>query len=518
MLSIARSRRLIVPAHILFLAVNGLGVFLSIIYDAKTPDLYPNNAHHKMGWAITWIAVAWAVMSTIIVFARHSTASYQPVSSAAIAEYQRLTADTRQTPNLHDYRWSRDSGQGTEPNTASLASSSRSNSRNSGSFPARKHYRDDSQDDGASEPGHDDEDEKQGFLGGSGRTDRFISGKISKLALGSRALSIMSGLQTMIERTILVLGFTAIATGLVAYGGTARGHHVFNTLAHLIKGGIFFVYGFLTFGRWLGCFADLGWAWNIKPSADVVGKRKARLPTAEGTESFVIFLYGASNVFLEHLSAWGKAWTPMDLEHISITIMFFGGGLLGMLIESSALRHLMSTSLKPPPTLSLRATTDRYSEPPQTTAHPLNPMPALVIFLLGLMMSSHTQHSPVSASIHKQWGLLFAGFSLSRILTYVTMYLRPPTTYAPSRPPTEIIASFCLVAGGVIFMASNADTVHALEGYELDAMFVFTVVMGLACLLLAWMVVVVAVKNWAVRREARAAISGGPGPVQTERA
>jgi len=37
------------------------------------------------------------------------------------------------------------------------------------------------------------------------------------------------------------------------------GSGVFNGLAHFIKGGIFFMYGLLTLGRWLGAFSDLGW-------------------------------------------------------------------------------------------------------------------------------------------------------------------------------------------------------------------------------------------------------------------
>lgn len=78
----------------------------------------------------------------------------------------------------------------------------------------------------------------------------------------------------------------------------------------------------------MGCFAELGWAWNIKPPESVVSSRKARVPSAEFVESFVIFLYGSTNVFLEHLAAWGAAWSAQDLEHVSITIMFFGGGLV----------------------------------------------------------------------------------------------------------------------------------------------------------------------------------------------
>jgi hypothetical protein len=107
---------------------------------------------------------------------------------------------------------------------------------------------------------------------------------------------------------------------------------VFSTLAHFIKGGIFFWYGLLTLGRWMGAFTEYGWAWNVKPPQEVVGRWKSRVPSAEFTESFVICLYGASNVFLEHLAAWGGAWSAQDLEHVSITIMFFGGGLVSVVL------------------------------------------------------------------------------------------------------------------------------------------------------------------------------------------
>ena len=77
----------------------------------------------------------------------------------------------------------------------------------------------------------------------------------------------------------------------------------------------------------MGCFANMGWAWNIRPNSGV-GQSKASLPSAEFVESFVIFLYGCTNVFMEHMAAWGKPWVAQDLEHVSISIMFFGGGLV----------------------------------------------------------------------------------------------------------------------------------------------------------------------------------------------
>jgi len=132
---------------------------------------------------------------------------------------------------------------------------------------------------------------------------------------------------------------------------------------------------------------------------------------------------------------------------------------------------------------------------------PLNPMPGLVILLLGLMMSSHTQESMISSMIHKQWGTLFVGATLARGLTYILLYLKPHTSYLPARPPTEIIAGFCLAAGGLVFMASSRDVVLAMEWNSLDAMFGFTVTMGGTALIMAWVVILVALKGWAERRE-----------------
>lgn len=109
-----------------------------------------------------------------------------------------------------------------------------------------------------------------------------------------------------------------------------RGSSVLNGLAHTVKGGIFFWYGLLTLGRWMGCFVEYGWAWNVRPPVGLVSSRKASIPSAEFVESFVIFLYGSTNVFLEHLAGWGEAWTARDLEHVSISIMFFGGGLVSV--------------------------------------------------------------------------------------------------------------------------------------------------------------------------------------------
>ena len=40
-----------------------------------------------------------------------------------------------------------------------------------------------------------------------------------------------------------------------------------------------------------------------------------------------------------------------------------------------------------------------------------------------------------------------------------------------------------------------------MESYNLEAMFVFTVTMGFIMLLMAWVIIVIAIKGWAVKRE-----------------
>ena len=50
-------------------------------------------------------------------------------------------------------------------------------------------------------------------------------------------------------------------------------------------------------------------------------------------------------------------------------------------------------------------------------------------------------------------------------------------------------------------MGSNSDMVTGMEMYGFDAMFVFTVTMGLTAFLMSWEIVVLTVKGWAVRRE-----------------
>lgn len=131
-----------------------------------------------------------------------------------------------------------------------------------------------------------------------------------------------------------------------------------------------------------------------------------------------------------------------------------------MLIESTRIRDLLNYTVtdaaRSDPEHSAYRDEEARDElrEPETYSFSMNPIPALVILLLGIMMSSHTQDSMVSSMVHKQWGNLLTGASFARGFTYVLTWLRPPRSVYPSRPPTELLTAFGLISGGIIFMAS----------------------------------------------------------------
>jgi hypothetical protein len=436
MLSIARSR-LALASQFLFCLINAFGLLFGLVYNSQTPDLYENNAHHKLGWVASCVVGVQVVLACLFAYAgrgesANASASYK---HAAFLPVPTDEPDHDDRVYRYGHRWSRDSGQGTDSGSTSI---------HSPGSPCESPV----DCEGLEKPELSNS-APRGWAGNTG-VGRFLSTRLPGLIPGG-ALRVLNVFYNIVDRVILPFGFAAIASGAVAYGGIMRGRDVFNGLAHFIKGGIFFWYGVLTLGRYVGCWADLGWAWNKKPSASIVGDWKSRAPSGEATESFVIFLYGVTNVFLEHLSNAGQAWSHTDLEHASISVLFFGGGLAGMLFESTCIRDWLNKTVLQRPA---HGSSDEGWQLPKSQGVSLNPMPALIILLLGMMMGSHHQDSMTSTMVHKQWGNMLVGFALARGVTYVLLYLKPPTSYLPSRPPTEIIAAFCLISGGLIFMLS----------------------------------------------------------------
>lgn len=208
MFSISRSRYTS-PVQFLFLATNTVGVLLVVVYNASTPDLYPNNAHHKIGWILTWVMSAQVLTGVISACKkRKDSGQYEqlriPISTEAMEEHQRVH-DLSQGEAL---RFSNDSGQGTEPNTESLRSQSVS-SQGSGSdhqIPDARQYDEE-----------DQHEEKTGLLQGN-KLDRYLSRTLPRL-LSTRVLRVVQFFYDVVDRVMPLLGFLGLATGFITYGG-----------------------------------------------------------------------------------------------------------------------------------------------------------------------------------------------------------------------------------------------------------------------------------------------------------
>lgn len=310
MLTISRSIFRL-PVQFSFLVLNSIGVFCSIIYNSNTPYLYPGNAHHSLGWVVTWIVGVQMLLALLNAYTatedqeKGNGEEYRPLNTEVIRGRNELGAGDKHYVKP-EHRYYDDSGQG-----SSLQSSS---------FSSLNHVQDD-------EPLYNVELRtpsqpaafKSKYLPGS----LWIKFDKVNSTLSGRTLRILGTFESVITRTILPLGYSAFLAGIATYGGLFRGQEIFSGLAHWIKGSVFFWYGLLTLGRWVGCFADRGWAWNVLPVSQ--GRRKW---SAVFVESFLIFFYGVTNVFLEHLSSWGKEWSMIDLQHLGIAILFAGGGLV----------------------------------------------------------------------------------------------------------------------------------------------------------------------------------------------
>lgn len=301
-------------------------------------------------------------------------------------------------------------------------------------------------------------------------------------------------------------------TGVAVANLMGQGVKVFNLLAHFIKGGVFFLLGLVSLARYCGCWNEQGLAWNaVKFNSSekqqnkhfLIRRGPKGLFTMEFIESFLIFFYGSTNVFLEHLSNPGGEWAAKDLQHASIAFMYIGGGLGGLLTEFGLsewrFRRVMeSYDNNRHPNKQIQYASPGFSP---------NPFPAFTIFWTGILMSQHAQASATSTKIHMQWGYMLSYGALFRLLTYVICQFTKPSKYEakssihkPMKPLTELIVSSALLAGGLIFMESTDQCVNALEYRGLTPMFTLNVSVGVCALLMGWEMTLLFWKDWLKQR------------------
>ncbi|KAG8875976.1 hypothetical protein FRB98_007510 [Tulasnella sp. 332] len=363
------------------------------------------------------------------------------------------------------------------------------------------------------------------------------------------------------ERLLVVMAYIAIISGTTVYVGGCRDNYLNGCLAHLIKGSIFFLYGLVTFARYLGAWSDLGWAWNPwnppspsqpyshpnSPRSILVSKARSRgvsgefsptesprgpspsgharpalrwtrntparrPPSPELIESSVILFYGATNTFMERFGAApGSPYTAKQIQHISIAVMYFFAGCLGVALELGWLSRrtrshdTQSASYKPS----------------------YNPFAALCIGITGIAMAVHHQTYVFQVQIHMLWGVLLALYAPARIFTYLMMWARSPREASsetdgdatpPSPPPTEAIAAFFLTSGGVAFISSTEQIgFWAMRSGRDDVMMFANAIVALVFLCFTWVFGILAVKTWADGTQLHSAVAAKRGAGRAKR-
>lgn len=223
MLSVARSR-LALPAQLSFLGLHSIGLLIGTVYSSKAPDLYENNAHNKIGWIVTWIVVAQYIIGLVKSAASvkdpqdidaEGKTAFVPISTEALAQQQEATY------SLDEYRYSRDSGHF----TASEASRSQSISSVQG------HEVEEHQKLLKHQTPHADTDaeytEKRDLLGNT-KAQRVAS-RVAAM-MSQRTTRALNVTYDAIDCVSLLLGFAAIVSGAVVYGGVFVSSDQYSTL------------------------------------------------------------------------------------------------------------------------------------------------------------------------------------------------------------------------------------------------------------------------------------------------
>jgi hypothetical protein len=299
--------------RVLFFSLNLAGLAFGLYYNLSTPDLYEGNLHHTLGWLLMALVLVLSLLRAGCACIQRSAkvSVRQRVSSILPGWLSFHCGKPRAEVSYHKVE---------DESFESEESSPPSHSEQASNLLGRE-----------TQSTNNDGNELPAW-------------HLSRLATTAKLKNLPQLPRAFPDWAFLMAGYIVLCSGWIVCGGlfvspprtpmiaryghliiSQRGIEIFNGLAHVVRGSIFYWYGVFTLCRWAGCFARLGWDWESQwrtPSF------KRSCVSVEFIESFLIFFYGATNMFLEHLAAWGKTWSVMDLEHVSIAVIFFGAGLV----------------------------------------------------------------------------------------------------------------------------------------------------------------------------------------------
>ncbi|GAA5850460.1 hypothetical protein JCM8547_001882 [Rhodosporidiobolus lusitaniae] len=433
-----------------FLALSILGLFFGQLYKVVDGDHYEGSSHTSWGWFTMILAIALTGLD-VVLFLLRLTRWGDQVNFERFSLFQRRKDQENDEEKVFALEDDEDDEAGERQHLCSSPTEMEHSEWRSSSL-ERHPSRNDStfSDDTFVEP-------------------HSASTLPPPRTLPTRLRRYGSSAVTFLERILIVLAYVEVCNGIAVWTGSCRAEYGNGCYAHIIKGSVFFWYGLLTFARYLGAYSEYGWAWN-------------------------------------RMERFGKtgAWSIKDVQHTSIAIMFWAGGALGLMLESRTVRSWLSNSSAQASGRSIDSI-----PPPASASFPMNPIPAICIGLTGVAMAAHHQKYQFQVDVHALWGNLLGAFALFRLLTYFFLFLRPPASILPSRPPTEALASLCLTAGGVVFILSTEQATFAFMRHGADdVMAILNLTIAFVLAIFVWIAVLFALKGWMLKRNAPVTSSG----------
>ncbi|KAJ7623655.1 hypothetical protein FB45DRAFT_111936 [Roridomyces roridus] len=287
-----------------------------------------------------------------------------------------------------------------------------------------------------------------------------------------------------------IFGFTQMLFGAIAYRGYCRGGNLPQCLAHYIMGS-----GFIAYGVIMAIMLMVGGEWV---------RRSGRSP--EWWDSWVIMLWGIVNTFTEHR---GSGWSVKDMQHTILGVLWWAGGLLGILLARNNKRNVVPAIM-------------------WVSLSPIVPWPPTrcSLILTGWAMSEHAQHLMISTKVHAMFGYTLMLAGLARILEVCCFpgptksaaegssdddnnsdhtlaepspryppasRYTPPHASAENRKAATSIAfrhlpAFLLVASGVQFMSATDEELDFVHDNEMDHVTYILIMFSIAFLLYALIV------------------------------
>lgn len=203
MLSITRSRATL-PLQIAFSILNAVSIFCATVYNARTPDLYPNNAHHKIGWIITLVfcgQISIGLSGSIAKIIRN-------FGSKELSDASESRAFLLAASNSREQSMGFEDAQEVSPTSPSFRNSSVSTAydETAGDLPDPKDYDLETYDEAFDTPPSTSNDNLHRLL-----PSRAVTVVFSQM---QRFLVLF---YRVVDRIILPFGFVALATGIITF-------------------------------------------------------------------------------------------------------------------------------------------------------------------------------------------------------------------------------------------------------------------------------------------------------------